>query len=259
MGGWAKRSRAAALIFAAGLLLVGSLVASASGGVPINLIPEPTQVRFKARTEPTKLSPTAPTPVELRLEGKLSTTDVSRVPALETLSLHFDRAGSIFTKGLPTCSLAELEGEIEWVKSPCQDALVGHGVVTGRVYFPEQVLLLLKGPLKIYNGRPKDGHPVLIYTVYAHVPAATTFFTSGEILNERGRFGTQTSIHIPKIDNGTGSILSFKAQIGRSWTYKGHEVSLLTASCPKGRLAAKAEFDFVGGENDKGEVEADCS
>lgn len=252
------------LFIAAGsLILVGVLTASALGsdplGQPVHIGINPLKVGFKGWTSPAKLSQEEQTPVTLHLEGSISTTDGSRIPALETLSLYFDRAGSIFTKGLPTCSLAELEGEIEWVKPPCQNALIGHGKVTAQPYFPEGVDLHIAGPLEIFNGRPKNGHPVLIYRVRAHVPAYTTFLTSGEVLNQRGKFGTQISIHIPKIINGVGSLTSFKAIIGKSWTYKGKKVSLLSASCPKGSLAGEAEFDFVGGEKFLGEIVKPCA
>ncbi len=81
------------------------------------------------------------------------------------------------------------------------------------------------------------------------MPAATTFITSGVIERGYGKFGTQTTIPIPKIVNGEGSLTGFQAKVGKTWTYRGRRVSLLSARCPRGSLFAHAELEFVTGRH----------
>ena len=48
----------------------------------------------------------------LTLEGKLKTTDGTHIPAAKTISLDFDKAGELFTKGLPSCKQSEIESTL---------------------------------------------------------------------------------------------------------------------------------------------------
>ena len=127
------------------------------------------------------------------------------------------------------------------------------------IQFPEQPAFRGGGHLLIFNSVPQGHRPVLLYYLYAKVPAPTTFITSGVIEQGHGRYGTQTTIKIPTVTSGQGSVVGFRATIGKSWTYKGKRVSLLTASCPKGRLAAHADLDFISGFQESGEIAQPCA
>ena len=110
----------------------------------------------------------------------------------------------------------------------------------------------------IFNGPPKGKNPVLIIHVYADVPAPTTFVTTGEISKAHGKYGTATSIQIPTIVGGQGSLTGFEATIGKTWKVKGKKQSLLKADCPTGSLFAHGEFDFTNGTQLSGEIAKSC-
>ncbi len=246
------------LAVAACLLATGLLNASAFGTTLVSLLLPP-GASLAGRTSPLRLANTAPTPITLTLKGKTFNAEApeKRPPPLKSISLQFDKNGAIFTRGLATCR-PPWNPDVGW--SPrCPEALVGHGEVEFEIQSPEEPTpLRTQSPLLIYNGAPHDGRPVLIYSVYSHVPAATTFITSGVIERAHGKFGTQTTIPIPKIVSGEGSLTAFQAKIGKTWTYRGRRVSLLSAHCPRGSLFAHAELEFVTGVSAAGEIEQAC-
>ena len=242
------------------LTLPAAAAAALSGsafGVSIPL--PPVFVKLAGKTSRKQFPATTPKPTTMTLKGKFSEPAASgaRVPAVSTISLQFDKAGAIFTKGLPTCRYSP-NPDIGFVG--CNEAsLVGHGRVEVEIEFPGQPAFRGGGPLEIFNSVPRGGRPVLLYHLYAKVPAPTTLFTSGVIEPGHGRYGTQTTIKIPSVTSGEGSVVGFRATLGKTWTYKGKRVNLLTASCPKGSLSAHAEFDFIDGFQTSGQLFEPCA
>jgi hypothetical protein len=217
-------------------------------------------VEIEGGVTPKKLPKKAPAPITLKVSGQLKTADASHVPVLKTVALQFDRHGHIYTKGLPTCRVGQLKSTVTaQAKKVCGSALVGTGRVSAEIALPEQAPFTAGGPLLIFNGAPKGGRPVLIFHVYAHVPAPTTFVTTGVVGKASGKYGTSTLIQIPTIVGGQGSLTSFEATIHKTWTYKGQQKSLLLASCPTGRLFAHGEFIFAEGTKLSGDVAKSCT
>jgi hypothetical protein len=252
-----KRSSTLALVTTVCLFAIGVPIASALGA---SILLPLWQVRLSGKTSPLRISKRTPKPITLTLEGTISNSEAPEEPspALKSLSLQFDRGGAIFTKGLATCRPPELSvPDIGW-GARCPEALVGRGDADFEIDVPEEPSFRTEAPMEIFNGAPENGHPVLIYKVVAHVPATVTYITSAAIEKGHGRFGTQTKIPIPSIVRGEGSLIGFRAQIGKAWTYKGRKVSLLSARCPKGSLVANAEFDFVNGNTALGGLEQKC-
>jgi hypothetical protein len=252
------KARALALLsLAAVALLAIGLVSSALGSTVQagNLI-----VEIEGAISPQKLPKKSAAPITLTVSGAIKTADGSHVPALKTLSLQFDKHGSIYTKGLPTCDPRKLQSTLTaQAKKVCGPALVGSGEVKAQIAFPEQAPFNASGPLLIFNGQPKGGKPVLVFHVHANVPAPTTFVTSGVISKASGKYGTSTEIAIPTIVGGQGSLTSFKATLHKLWTYKGQRKSLLLASCPTGSLFAHGEFKFADGTKISGDIAKSCT
>jgi len=252
-----RRGRIWALASGAAVLSIALIVSIAMGETVRyeNLI-----VSIEGGVTPTKLSKRTPTPISLTVSGSIKTADGSHVPALRTLALKFDRHGQIYTKGLPTCTMGKLQSTLTaQAKKACGPALVGTGRVSAQIAFPEQPPFNASGPLLIFNGAPKGGRPVLIFHVYAHVPAPTTFVTEGVIGKASGKYGTSTLIQIPTIVGGQGSLISFKATVHKTWAYKGQKKSLLLASCPTGHLYAHGEFSFADHTEISGDVARSCT
>jgi hypothetical protein len=244
-----------ACLCAAGALV--ALVASNAAGQTVragNLI-----AKIDGNISPTALPRKGPRPITLRLSGSISTADGSHPPALSKLDLQFDRHGHLFTKGLPTCSVGELESTLtSQARRACGDAMVGGGRVGAQIAFPEQAPFAASGPLLIFNGRPRGGRPVLIFHVYARVPAPTTFVTSAVIGGAHGIYGTSARVRIPTITGGQGSLTFFRSKLQRSWRYRGQKRSLLLASCPSGHLFAHGDFVFADGTRLSGKVTRSC-
>src|SRR3954451_7015365 len=209
---------------------------------------------------PTKLPKHTPAPITLNVKGDLKTEDGSHPPALQTLDVLFDKNGHLNTKGLATCTAAKLQSTLTaQAKASCPQALVGTGKVSAEIALPEQAPFTASGPLLIFNGAPKGGKQVLIFHVYAHVPAPTTFVTTALISKHSGKYGTEAEVTIPTIVGGQGSLTSFTATLKKSWTYKGRKENLLLASCPNGSLSAHGEFTFVDGTRAAGDVVRPCT
>jgi len=251
----ARRIAAAAL---AAVLSSAAPVVSGAIGETVRF--ENLLVTIEGGISPTKLPKRTPAPIGLKVSGSIKTADGTHVPALQTLALEFDRHGHIYTKGLPTCRVGQLRSTLtSQAKQVCGDALVGTGRAAAEVAFPEQAPFDASGPLLIFNGAPKGGRPVLIFHVYARVPAPTTFVTSGTIGTAHGRYGTSTLIKIPTIAGGQGSLISFRSTVHKTWTYKGKKRSLLLASCPSGHLFAHGEFSFSDNTKISGKVAKSCT
>ncbi len=217
-------------------------------------------ISIEGAISPTKLSKKTPTPITLKLNGSIKTADGSHVPALKTLDLEFDKHGTIYTKGLPTCSPSKLQATTtEAALKACRKSLVGKGEVSAEIALPEQTPFPASGPLLIFNGPPQGKKPVLVFQVYAHVPAATTFVTKAVIGKAHGIYGTSTLVEIPKIVAGQGSLTSFSATIHKTWSYKGQKKSLLYATCPSGHLFAHGAFNFVEGTTISGDIAKKCT
>jgi hypothetical protein len=232
------------------------IVGSASG---ITVKGGKIEATFEGKIVPTKFPKKEKAPLTLQLEGKLKTTDGTHVPAAKTISLNFDKAGELFTKGLPSCTSGQLQSTItSQAKKVCGDALVGTGKVSADIALPEQAPFPASGPLLIFNAS-KGNKQALLLHVYAHVPAPTTFVVPVAISKAHGKYGTNAFIKVPSIVNGAGSVTSFKAKIGKKWTYKGKKASLLNASCPTGSLFVQGEFTFADGTKMQGTFSKPCT
>jgi len=252
-----RRNRVRALAIAAAAIAVMAAVAGSASGITIKSgIIEAT---FDGKISPTAFPKKEKAPVTLTLEGKLKTTDGSHIPAAKTISLDFDKAGELFTKGLPTCKQGELESTLtSQAKKVCGDALVGSGRVTADIKFPEQNPFGASGPLLIFNAS-KGNKQALLLHVYAKVPAPTTFVVPVKIKKTSGKYGTNAFVQVPTITSGSGSVTSFKATIGKKFTVKGKRESLLNVSCPTGSLFVHGDFAFADGTKMNGTFSKPCT
>ncbi len=238
-------------------LLASAVVAASASGQTVragSLI-----AKIDGRITPTALPRKAPAPITLKLFGSLGTADGTHPPALKKLDLDFDRHGKLNTRGLATCRPAKLENTLtSQARRICGRALVGTGRVGAEIAFPEQEPFPASGPLLIFNGTPKGGKQVLVFHVYARVPAPTTFVTTAVIGGSKGVYGTSADVKIPTIVSGQGSLTFFRAKLQKSWRFKGRKQNLLLASCPTGRLFAHGDFIFADGTRLSGKVTRSC-
>lgn len=199
-------------------------------------------------------------PITLHGGGSLSTVSGDLPPILKTLTIEYDRHGSVETKGLPVCPPGRLQATtVPAARRACPNSIVGEGAGRAVVKFPEQAPIPISSPLTIFNGPRVHGDPSVLAHAYTTVPVATTFVVP--IVIERihdGIYGYRTKATIPPIAGGYGVPIAGHLKIGRKWTYRGRRHSYVNARCEDGRLQAKGEFTFSDGTFLSGTVFKPC-
>ncbi|HEV7481805.1 MAG TPA: hypothetical protein VGO13_01760 [Solirubrobacterales bacterium] len=213
-------------------LHVGDIVITADGGFAPKALPKHEDA-----------------PITLHGGGKISTVSGELPPILQTITIEFDRHGSVETTGLPVCTSAKLQSTtVVAARRACPGAIVGKGFGHAVVKFPEQAPIPVSSPITLFNGPRKNGDPTVFAHAYTTVPVATTFVVPIVIETiHDGIYGYRTKATIPKIAGGAGVPISGHLKIGRKWTYKGKHYSYVNARCEIGRLQAKGEFTFNDG------------
>jgi hypothetical protein len=206
-------------------------------------------------------------PVSARIRGQISTTDGTHAPALRQVRIELNRHGRLSTVGLPSCRNQQLQSTTtEQALQLCRSALVGRGRFRADISFPGVDPLPAAGPILAFNG-VKDGHKALLLHLYAATPARFTFvFTLTVTHGGKGEFGTVLTTRIPTLAGGSGSVSEIDLRLGRSYVYKGHRHSYLSASCaappgfPGGPFTfARGSFRFLGGSTIGTSIASTCT
>jgi hypothetical protein len=210
---------------------------------------------------PTKLPKNVNAPIKLFGHATFKTVDGTRPSPLRTLTLEFDKHGTVETRGLPKCTMGKLVATTTaQARKLCPGAIVGTGAGTGVVELPEQRPIKVSSPLTLFNGPQIHGNPSVLGHAHIDYPGPTTFVVSIEIQKvHHGRYGFKTVANFQKMVNGYGSPLSGHLTIGKEWTYRGHRLSYANARCADGRLQAKAAFTFEDGSFVQGTVFKPCT
>jgi hypothetical protein len=229
------------------ILTVVALLAMSGAALAIVLTAGPIKVTAEGGFSPTTLPRHEFAPITLHGEGKIGTTDGSLPPILKTLTVWFDKHGEVVTKGLPYCTKGKLAATTTvTARKVCAGSIVGEGYGTAVIAFPEQRPFKAGSPITIFNAAPHDGNPTVLAHAYLSVPAPTTYIVPVEIQKvHSGPFGFRTEAHIPRIAGGAGIPLEGRLTIGKHWIFKGKKLSYANASCPSGKLQAKAEVEFT--------------
>ena len=214
------------------ILRAGDIVISANGGFAPKALPRHEDA-----------------PITLHGGGKLSTLSGELPPILKTITIEFDRHGSLQTAGLPVCTRAKLEATTTaQARRNCPGAIVGRGFGTAVVKFPEQGPIAADSPITVFNGPRVHGDATVLGHAHIDIPAPTTFIVPVVIERiHRGVYGYRTEIEIPKIAGGYGHPISGHLKIGRKWTFKGVKHSYVNARCETGHLQARGRFGFDDG------------
>ncbi|HEY6550275.1 MAG TPA: hypothetical protein VIY71_03630 [Solirubrobacterales bacterium] len=188
-------------------------------------------------------------PIMIYGGGKLSTVSGELPPILDKLTFEFDRHGSVDTTGLEVCRAGELQAtDVPAARRACPHAIVGTGVGSAIVKFPEQGPIPISSPITLFNGPKVRGDDSILAHAYTTVPIATTFIVPVVIEKiHKGVYGYRTEAKIPKIAGGYGHPISGNIKVERKWTFKGKKHSYINARCENGRLQARGEFSFKDG------------
>jgi hypothetical protein len=180
---------------------------------------------------------------------RIKTVNGEQPPSLKTLVFEFDKHGRINFRGLPTCTVAKLEGTTpDEARKRCAGALLGTGVGKARVEIPGKAPFILTSPISIFNAPPEGGKPALIAHAYETVPSPQALlvpFTVEKI--NHGRYGYRAELELPPIAGGDGAAILAEAQFGRTFKSHGRKVGYTEAECSGGRLQVHGELIFTDG------------
>lgn len=215
------------------------------------------RVSYNGHLLPHDLPRERPAPVTVSLEGSIGTVDGSRPPQLREITVEMNRAGKIFSKGLPTCAASTLQQtSSEAALNLCRSALVGRGTFAAKVDSSDAPLIPANGKVLVFNSRI-DGKQGMLLHLYGSSPVRAAFVLPFKVEHRgQGAFGTVFSTKIPTLASDLGSVTEIKLTIGRKYRYAGKRRSFLSASCaaPVGfpgasYKLARITFAFSNGKN----------
>jgi hypothetical protein len=232
----------------AGLVaLVG--VGSATADKPVTVEEGNLVFTFNGGFSPKALPKSKLAPITLTASGKIATKDGTHPPALQEAVVETDKNGAVFVKGLPVCKSGQLQSrDTAAARKACPKAIIGSGKTTVEVKLAEQNPILVDSALTVFNGGQKGGTTTFYIHAFFTAPVTGAIVTTVKISKiHNGRYGLKSVATIPKIVSGAGSVKSFDLKIGKTYTYKGKKVSVLSARCADGKLQAHATSVFSDG------------
>jgi hypothetical protein len=230
----------AAVLGALAIFMAGALSAQAEQDQDGNLIG-----LFHGGISPSRLPRTEAAPINVRMGGKIKTTDKATPPKLTEIILEINANGKIQTKGLGSCSLSKLNSiPASAAEKSCADAMIGHGQVTSRVSLPGQGAFASNGSLLAFNGKYK-GKPAVFAQVETRSTLPLTYVIPFEVRKKSGTFATQLVGVLPEIASEYGYISSFDLSLGRTYRSGGKKLSYASAACPAPKGFTLATFPLA--------------
>jgi hypothetical protein len=210
----------------------------------------PVWVSATATVQPRELPKRGNAPITLDSITRVGTRDGSTPPTLKTLLFVLDKNGTIDTKGLPTCTTAELEGTTTaQARKRCAGALVGKGTAKVLVTMPGKAPFTTTSPLSFFNGPRVGGMPTLIAHGHETVPAPKTLLVPIPIEHiSGGRYGYRVQVDLPEFAGGYGAPLLAEGKIGATRMRGGKKVGYINAHCSGGRLQVTGSARFTNGD-----------
>jgi hypothetical protein len=210
----------------------------------------PVWVSATATIQPRELPKRGNAPITLSSVTRVGTRNGSTPPTLKTLLFRLDKNGTVDTKGLPTCTVAKLEGTTPaQARKRCAGALVGTGTAKALVTMPGRAPFPITSPLSFFNGPRSGGSPTLIAHGYETVPVAKTVIVPIPIEHiSGGRYGYRAEVELPEIAGGYGAPTLAEATIGATRKRDGRTIGYINAHCSGGRLQVYGTARFTNGD-----------
>ncbi|MBS1676854.1 MAG: hypothetical protein JST08_05655 [Actinobacteria bacterium] len=225
------------------VLLLAAIGASAALARADTIQSGDVRVSFDAGFTPRSLPRERPAPISVHFEGRISTTDGARPPALRRLRVELNSAGQVETRGLPRCPTSLLQSTSSHLAlARCRAALVGEGTFVAQL--PVERRLLVTGRALVFNGYV-GGRPGMLIHIYVSDPVRLTLVIPIRIGHRAGGFGTVLTTTVPKLAGGSASIVQLRLRIGRRFRVGGERRSYLSAACAAPDGFPGAVFSFA--------------
>jgi hypothetical protein len=246
MQGSRLRRRTATVLTVA---IVAAALACAAVAVGVTTQIGNLKVSATAEFQPRQFPPHGTVPAQFGTIVRIGTVNGDQPPALKTVLFELDKHGKINFKGVPTCTVAQLEGTTpSEARKRCAGALLGTGMGKARVEMPGKPPFTISSPISIFNAPPEGGKPAMIAHAYEKVPSPQALlvpFTLERI--NHGRYGYRAELELPPIAGGDGAAILAEASFGRTYTHHGHKVGYVEAECSGGRLQVYGKLIFADG------------
>jgi hypothetical protein len=248
---------AATVVGLAALIGVGSATAEK----PVTVEAGNLVFTFNGGFSPKKLPKKALAPITLTASGKIANKEGGHPPALKEAIVETDKNGAVNVKGLPVCRSGQLQSrDTKSARKACPKAIIGTGHTAVEVLFAESKPVPVDSALTVFNGGQKGGTTTFYIHAFFTAPITGAIVTTVKIKKiNRGRYGLKSVAAIPKIANGAGSVKSFDLKIGKTYTYKGKKMSVLSARCADGKLQAFASSIFADGTKASAGIVRTCT
>lgn len=204
------------------------------------------RVTFNADFAPHVLPRLRTAPVDVKVQGKIATTDGSHPPPLRWLEVKLNRNGRLYSKGLPTCTAPTLQStSTETALERCRPAIVGTGNFRAEVKLGREIAAA--GRILAFNSR-RNGKPALLLHLFASAPVRFTLVVPLAIGHLRdGQFGTVLRAKIPRLGGDLGSVTEIDLTIGRRYSFAGKRRSYVSAACGAPSELNEAVFPLARG------------
>jgi len=201
-------------------------------------------VSLDGHLSPLKLPREHAAPVAVELEGGLRTSDGAVLPRVSRVELGLPAQATIFTRGLPVCSLRRLDNTTTAkALDACREALVGRGRLQADVVLPNQQPFRISTRLLAFNARI-DGHRALILHAIANHPP-TAVVVPFRFRHGAGRFGVALVANLPRALGPYPHFSHFELTLSRHFSYRGRPRSYVSASCPIPKRFTAGFFSFA--------------
>lgn len=228
-----------------------ALAASVAIAGPTVAGPDGNTQSIEVQMAPKALSKTTPTPVNLTVTTKTTSTTAANgvpIPAVRAV-VDFPKGTSIFTRGIPTCDPNRLQNtSTEAALSACSSAKIGTGAATVLLPVGEKVFTE-PTTVTAFNSAPQGGKPVVLLHVYGAAPVQTTQVLVGVVSRyDKEGFGPRLDVNIPLIAAGSGALTDFQVTINKKYRYKGQRRSFASAICKPKTLKSRGAFTYRDGQ-----------
>jgi hypothetical protein len=199
-------------------------------------------------------------PISFKGYINMKSVDGSIPPALQQAVVEFDRDGRLSTQGLATCDPSLLEEATpQEARERCPRAIVGTGHVGALIAKEAGPPVYASSLLTIFNGPRQEGNPTVIFHARTTVPGVQNFVITVPIERRSRTSGYRTTIEIPPIAAGRGSLTHLDVNIGRRYRFEGRPHSYISARCGHNVLSTYGRFTFAENIFLSGSVEKTCN
>jgi hypothetical protein len=189
-------------------------------------------VSFDGKLTPHVLPRHGTAPVGIVVDASISATGGDDPPQLRRISIAINRNGHFTSQGLPACRIDQIQpATTENALAACRRSLVGEGHFSANVKLPQQSPFPSSGKVLAFNGKV-NGSPAILAHIYGTDPAPTSTVLPFLLRNSHGTYGTTLEASLPQATGNWGYVTGLRLNLRRSFSYRGHSRSFLSAGCP---------------------------